>query len=256
MRGTPGAANRTLALLSKLFNLAEKWGLRPDGSNPCRHVEKYRERKIERFLSSEELARLGAALREAERTQIELPSVIAAIRLLLLTGCRLSEILTLRWQDVDIDHQVLRLPESKTGKKVVYLASPALEVFAKAERVDGNPHVIVGKRPRAHLVNLQKPWRRIRAMAGLRDVRIHDLRHSFASMAAAGGLSLPLIGALLGHSQPQTTQRYAHLTADPIRRAADITSSSIAEAIARPLPSGKDAPDARPARLRATRHGA
>ena len=101
MRETPGAANRTLALLSKMFNLAEKWGLRPDGSNPCRHVEKYRERKLERFLSNEELAQLGAALREVERSQVELPSVIAALRLLLLTGCRLSEILTLRWQDVD-----------------------------------------------------------------------------------------------------------------------------------------------------------
>ena len=119
----------------------------------------------------------------------------------------------------------------------MYLAAPALEVIAKVQRVEGNPYVIVGKRPGSHLVNLQKPWRRIRARPDLTDVRIHDLRHSFASVAAAGGLSLPLIGALLGHTQPQTTQRYAHLTADPIRRAADITSSRIAEAIARPLPN-------------------
>ena len=232
MYQTPGAANRALALLSKMFNLAEKWGLRTDGSNPCRHVEKFRERKIERFLSNEELARLGAALREADRTQVELPSVITAIRLLLFTGCRLSEVLTLRWQDVDVDNQVLRLPDSKTGKKIVYLAPPALEVIAKAKRVDGRPYVVVGAKPGSHLVNLQKPWRRIRAKAELNGVRIHDLRHSFASVAAANGGSLQMIGKLLGHAQVQTTARYAHLTADFLRRLNDEVGRLIASALA------------------------
>ncbi len=238
MRDTPGAANRTLALLSKMFNLAEKWGLRPDGSNPSRHVERYPERKLERFLSNAELARLGEVLNEVERTRTESPSAIAAIQLLLFTGCRRSEILTLCWPDVDFENGVLRLPESKTGAKVVYLSPPALEVLNGLAQVDGNPHVIVGAKPGAHLVNLTKPWYRIRAKAGLDDVRIHDLRHSFASMAAAGGLSLPIIGALLGHTQAATTQRYAHLAADPLRQAANLTGKRIADAMAKGVKPG------------------
>jgi integrase len=231
MRDRPIAANRVLALLSKMFNLAEQWGLRPDNSNPCRHVEKYKERKIERFLSNEELARLGEALAEAERTQTEMPSVIAALRLLLFSGCRLSEILTLIWDEVDLENQCLRLRESKTGAKVVYLPPPAIEVLSAIERQVDNPFVIVGAKRGSHLVNLQKPWRRIRQQAGLDDVRIHDLRHSFASVAAASGLSLPIIGALLGHNQPATTARYAHLAADPMKQAAAITGNQIAKAL-------------------------
>src|SRR5512132_2455942 len=117
LRETPHQANRVLALVSKMMNLAEKWGLRPDGSNPCRHVEKYKEAKRERFLSAEELTRLGDVLAEAERTTMESPSVIAAVRLLVLTGCRLSEVLTLRWAFVDFAGACLRLPDSKTGAK-------------------------------------------------------------------------------------------------------------------------------------------
>jgi len=228
MRDRSGAANRTIALLSKMFNLAEKWGLRPDGSNPCRHVEKYKERKVERFLSNDELSRLGEALNEAERTQTEMPSVIAAIRLLLFTGCRLSEILTVQWDEVDLEKQCLRLRESKTGAKIVYLPPPALEVLEDIERQEDNPFVIVGAKPGSHLVNLQKPWRRIRAKADLDDVRIHDLRHSFASVAASSGLSLPMIGALLGHTQPQTTQRYAHLANDPVKAANERVGTALA----------------------------
>jgi integrase len=216
MEDRRGAANRTVALLSKMFNLAEKWGLRADGTNPCRHVEKYRERKVERFLSGEELARLGEVLAEAGRTGSELPSVIAAIRLLLLTGCRLNEILTLRWADVDFGQRALRIRESKTGAKTVYLSDPALEVLQSIKRAPGNPHVIVGEKSGSHIVNLRKPWYRLRAEAGLSDVRIHDLRHTYASYAAASGLSLPIIGALLGHTQPQTTARYAHLANVPL----------------------------------------
>ena len=231
MRATPGAANRTLALLSKMFNLAEKWGLRPDGSNPCRHIEKYPERRIDRFLSNAELADLGKVLAEDEYGRTELPSSIAAIRLLLFTGCRLSEILTLRWEHVDFENQYLRLPESKTGPKLVYLSPPALDLLSDLKREDDNPFVILGRKPGTHQVNLRKPWGRIRKKAGLEDVRIHDLRHSFASMAVAGGLSLPVIGALLGHSQPATTARYAHLADDPLRQAANIAGGRIAAAM-------------------------
>lgn len=186
MRDTPGAANRTLALVSKMLNLAEKWGLRPDGSNPCRHVDRYPERKMERFLSVDELGRLGAVLAEAERTATELRSVIAAVRLLMFTGARLGEILNLEWSHVDFEWSCLRLPESKTGAKVIHLNAPALEVLNGIER-DGSPWVIAGRDPDKPLVNLRKPWHRIRKAAGLDNVRLHDLRHSFASVGAAGG---------------------------------------------------------------------
>ena len=136
MKAKPGAANRCLALLSKMFNLAEKWGIRPDGTNPCRHVEKYPERSLERFLSLAELARLGAALREAEEKG-EHPSVIGALRLLTFTGCRRNEILTLRWEHVDLAGGCLRLPSSKTGKRVVPLGAPALAVLAALPRREG-----------------------------------------------------------------------------------------------------------------------
>ena len=230
MKGRPGAANRTLALLSKMMNLAEKWGLRPDGSNPCRHVERYPERKMERFLSGEELGRLGAVLAEAARTATELPSVIAAIRLLMFTGARLGEILNLEWKHVDFEQSCLRLTESKTGAKVIHLNAPALEILDGIDR-NSSPWVIAGRESIKPLVNLRKPWHRIRAKAGLEGVRLHDLRHSFASIGAAGGLSLPMIGALLGHTQAATTLRYAHLAADPLKQATDMIGRRIAAAM-------------------------
>ena len=234
MKDKPYQGNRTLALLSKFFNWAEQYGYRADGSNPCRHIGKYREQRHERFLSSQELARLGEALAAAERLGKTSPFVIGAIRLLALTGARLSEILTLRWQDVDFDGASLRLPNSKTGKKSIYLNPPALQVLSSLQRGADNPYVIQGERAGAHLVNLQKPWRRIRKAAGLDDVRIHDLRHSFASVAAASGQSLYIIGSLLGHSQPQTTSRYAHLSADPLRAANDAVGERIGSAMKLP----------------------
>jgi integrase len=227
----PYQANRVAALLSKFFNWCERDGHRPDGSNPCRHVEKFGEVKRERFLSSEELTRLGEALRAAEAERTASPWIIGAIRLLALTGARLSEILTLRWEFVNFERAMIRLPDSKTGAKTLYLNAPALNVLTEIPRVDGNPFVIVGERKGARLVNLQKPWRRIRAAAGLDDVRLHDLRHSFASAAVAGGMSLPMIGALLGHSQPQTTARYAHLSADPLRAASEAVAGRISSAL-------------------------
>jgi integrase len=231
LRATPYQANRTLALVSKLFNLAERWGLRPDGSNPCRHVERFKEGKRERFLSGEELGRLGKVLAEAERFAVELPGAIGAIRLLLFTGCRLSEVLDLRWQEVDLERACLRLPDSKTGAKVIYLNGPALGVLAGLERVEGNPYVILGKRKGERLNDLEAPWRRLRAAAGLPDVRLHDLRHSFASVGAGARLGLVLIGKLLGHTQAQTTARYSHLAADPMLQASEIIGQRIAAAL-------------------------
>ena len=231
MRDTPYQANRTLGVLSKMFNLAELWDLRPDGSNPCRHVKRFREEKRERFLSDIEYQRLGAALKEIEVDGTETASAIAAVRLLMLTGCRLSEIQKLRWQHVDLGAGELRLPDTKTGAKVVYLGDPAIAVLERIDRRDGNPWVIAGRKPESHLTDLQHPWRRIRARADLDDVRIHDLRHSFASGGLLVGEGLPMIGKLLGHTQVQTTARYAHLASDPVKSAANRIASRIAKVI-------------------------
>lgn len=231
LRDTPYQANRVLALLSKMFNLAEEWSLRPEGTNPCRRVKKYREERREAFLDISQLTRLGAAIEEAERTGTASASVVGAIRLLLFTGCRLSEILTLRWSEVDLERRCLRLSDSKTGRKVIHLNGPALAVLDALPRKEGNPYVVPGLKPGSHLVNLNKPWRMIRKRAGLDDVRIHDLRHTFASAGAMNGLSLPMLGALLGHSQPSTTNRYAHLAADPVRQANEIIGAVLESAV-------------------------
>ena len=217
--------------MRKMMNLAEEWGLRSEGSNPCRHVKKYREDKRERYLTMEELQRLGATLADAKRNDTETQFALAAIGLLILTGARLSEILTLRWEHVDLANAVLRLPDSKTGAKEIYLSDTAIKLLRDMPRMASNPHVIAGKKTGARLINLQKPWRRIRAAAKLNDVRIHDLRHSFASVAAGKGMSLPIIGKLLGHTQPATTARYAHLAADPIRAASNLIGTEIAAAM-------------------------
>ena len=226
MRDKPYQANRTLGVLSKMFSLAEVWGLRPDGSNPCRHVKRYKERNRERFLSPEETERLGEVLRGAED---EMPSAVAAFRLLLLTGCRLSEIQFLRWEYVKDDY--IELPDAKTGGRVVPLGTRGTRHPGRTfQREDDNPWVIAGRLPGSHITDLQKPWRRIRARAGLEDVRIHDLRHSYASRALALGESLTMIGKLLGHTQVQTTARYAHLARGPrFQTAAARITGSIGE---------------------------
>ena len=229
MRATPYAANRTLGILSAMFTAAELWGIRQDGSNPCRHVKRFREGRRERFLSDEEYRRLGAVLRDAESTGVVAASAIAAIRLLMLTGCRLSEILTLRWEHVALEAAKLRLPDSKTGAKVVHLGEPAVEVLRGIAPVEGNPWVIAGRRPGSRVASLHFPWGRIRNRADLDDVRLHDLRHSFASGGLLVGEGLPMIGKLLGHSQVQTTARYAHLADDPVKEAADRIAGRIAE---------------------------
>lgn len=227
LRPKPYQGNRLLAVLSKFFNWAEMHGHRADATNPCRHIKKYRERKRERFLTDHELERLGEVLTQAERDRLASPWVIAAIRLLILTGARHGEIRKLLWSEVDLPRRMLRLHDSKTNEKTVYLSEAAIEILSSIPRLNDNPHVICGDKSGSCLVNLQKPWRRIRQMANLGDVRIHDLRHSFASFAAARGHSLQAIGALLGHAQPSTTARYTHLTQSGIARTNDDVSDSI-----------------------------
>lgn len=227
--GGKGTAARSVAVLGAIFTFAVARELRPD--NPVRGVKLFKGERKERFLSAAELARLGDALVAAEQGGTTSPYAIAAIRLLLLTGARKSEILTLRWEHVDFERKWLRLPQSKTGAKVIPLGSPPLELLADLPRQDGNPYVICGDKPGQHFVGLTKAWERIRERAELGGLRIHDLRHSFASVAVAGGDSLYLIGKVLGHKQARTTEIYAHLADDPLRAVADRTAGQIAQAM-------------------------
>lgn len=226
-RHKPYQANRNIEIISKMFNLAELWGLRPDGTNPRRHIKKYAERKRERYYSTSELQAIGRTLHEMEAERIELPSAIAAVRLLLFTGCRLNEIMKLKWEYVDIPYSALRLPDSKTGAKIVNLGQAAIDVLNSIERLPDNPYVITGRNLGAPLTDLQPFWQRVRARAGLKDARIHDLRHTFASVAVSNGFTLPMIGKLLGHTQVQTTARYAHLAREPQVIAANEVTSLI-----------------------------
>jgi integrase len=228
LRQTPVTANRAVLFLSSFFSWCERHGLRDKNTNPAVGVEKFKEKSRERFLSARELGRLGIALARAERKQTETPWVLAAIRLLIFTGMRRNEVLGLRWQHVNTDRAMLSLPESKTGSRAVYLSAPALAVLTSLPRVAKNPFVIVGEKAGRHLINLRKPWKRICKVARLNDVRLHDLRHSFASVGASGGVSLPIIGRLLGHTQGATTERYSHLSADPVRAANEAVGSQIA----------------------------
>lgn len=219
LRNTPITANRVVALLSKFFNWCELKAFRPKQSNPAKGIALNKERSKERFLNPRELARVGVALARAERNETETPFAIAAIRLLIFTGCRRDEILNLHWDQIDFNNAMMTLPETKTGSRVVYLSAPAFEVLSSLPRQKKNPHVIVGQSDGKRLVNLRKVWLRICKVARLKGVRVHDLRHSFASVGAAGGVPLQMIGKLLGHSKSSTTEKYTHLAADPLRAA-------------------------------------
>lgn len=250
------AANRVVSLIGTIYEFGLQEKILPKGTeNPAVGIEPFNEQQRQRYLTGEELQRLGDAIREAEMTG--LPQIVdetkkskharkienrftkidqhaaAAIRLLLFTGCRLHEILDLHWTEYDAGRGLLFLPDSKTGKKTVVLSAPAIAILDSLPRVGG--YVIAGEsagtkeeKPRA---DLNRPWRSVRKHAGIDDVRIHDLRHSFASVGAGAGLGLPIIGNLLGHSQPSTTQRYAHVAVDPARRAADIIAGEIEKAM-------------------------
>lgn len=227
----PRAANHALSVMSKLMTWAEDQGYRDEDTNPCRRIQRYKENKREKFLQPDELSRLGAALDKAAAGNLVGPFALAALRLLILTGARLNEILTLEWSHVDFDRRILFLPDSKTGKKPLSLNDAAAAILKELPRLANNPYVIVGNRHGHHLVNLQKPWQIVRKLAGLNTVRIHDLRHTFASIAVASGGSLPILGRQLGHSHPQTTQRYAHLADDPVRELTQTTGQALSQAL-------------------------
>jgi integrase len=228
-RGGRGAAAQALAVLGAVMTFAIQRGLRDD--NPVRGVKRPAVRRMERFLSEAEIARLGEAVAEEAKATGD-PYPAAAIRLLLLTGCRRSEILGLRWEWIDFERAMIFLPDSKTGRKPIYLNAPALEVLEKLPRQLGNPHVICGHRVGDAYVGLHKVWCRVRTAAGLPGVRLHDLRHSYASIGAAGNNSLLILGKLLGHRHTVTTERYSHLSADPMRQAAEAIGQRISTALA------------------------
>ncbi len=259
MAKTPHNANRLIAAVGSLYSYAGKHSLVPEGYNPARGIEKYREEGRERYLTSEELERLGLALREGEtvgipwsvdashpnskhvpktwkdrRERVD-PHAVAAIRLLLFTGARLREILTARWDYVDVERGLMFLPASKTGRKTLVLNGAALDIINQLGANRGsNPFVIPGEKKEAPRADLKRPWNAIRRRAKLEGVRLHDLRHTFASVGAGSSLGLQIVGKLLGHSQPQTTARYAHLDTDPLRRAANLIGEQLASALAGP----------------------
>jgi integrase len=248
---TPFQANRVLAVIASMYSYAIQAGLVPEGISPARGITKFKEDRRERFLTGEELERLGAAIREAETvgipwrvdesdpnakhvpmkkrlTKID-PVAAGALRLLLFTGCRLLEILHLRWEHVDFERGCLFLPDSKSGQKTVILNAPALAVLNALER--RGPNVVPGDDPTQPRHDLKRPWDAVTRQAGLTGVRLHDLRHTYASFGAGGGLGLPIIGRLLGHTQAATTARYAHLDNDPLRCASEAIAGRIAAAL-------------------------
>lgn len=225
-RDTPYLANRGVMILSKMLNLAEDWGLRPMNTNPTKRIKRYPEEEKKRYLSEEKQERLGDVLATMlQREQIS-RYVFAAFYMLLLTGCRLSEIQKLKWDYVTRTH--LELPDSKTGRRRIPLPREACAVLDTLERREGNPYVILGTHGQGHYNDLQKPWRKIRGLAGLDDVRVHDLRHTYASVAVINGIDPFMLKEILGHKNLSTTLRYAHLSDDAVQKAAGQIANRLA----------------------------
>jgi integrase len=256
--GGKGAATRTVRLLGGIFSYAVARGYLQ--ANPRHGVKVYADGKGERFLNSDELARLGDALEEAEtvglpwqisdgpnakhrphkggdQREVISPYAVAAIRLLLFTGCRAGEILSLTWADVDFERGLLNLRDSKTGAKKVWLSAPALQVLAELPRA--GDYIIAGSVPDKPRSDLKRPWKRVTAHAGMADLKLHDLRHSFASAGAASGMGLGMVGKLLGHASPATTARYSHYADNAAQAAANAIASGIAAALGGSKPTAE-----------------
>lgn len=228
VKGGKGTATRTVGLLGGIMSFAVSRQLRPD--NPVRGVKRYPDRKGERYLSAAELARLGEALASMEQEGAN-PAAIAIIRFLAFTGARKNEVTRLRWSEVDLERGYLRLGDSKTGAKVIPIGAPAVEVLASLTAVEESPFVFPATSGDAAFQGTEKVWRKLRERAGFPELRLHDLRHSFASVGLARGDALPVIGAILGHSDIKTTSRYAHLADDPVRQSADAIAKTVAAAL-------------------------
>jgi integrase len=275
LKDIPAHANRILRVLSKMFNLAEDWGLRPANSNPVTNIERYKEDPRERYLSGKELTALGKILDEIEHDGSESIHFISLIRLLLLTGARLREIMHAKWEWVHSETGLLMLPDSKTGKKIIHLSPAALQVLKNTPRIKGNPYIIVGGKEGQPLISPKKPWMRVKERTAIEllrgheeygeliktlerelkttptyeelckeakkqkldepvsitDVRMHDLRHTYASICVGQGMSIQMVAKLLGHSQTRTSERYAHLAHNPVSNAAADIGDSISSLI-------------------------
>jgi integrase len=265
---TPYCANRVLALLGSFFAYAERQGIRPKHTNPAHEVGPYAEKSRERFMTPSEVARLGEALTRAERIGLPVPEAlahrgrgmshkrrakltgkkrgpykrtqkedslhpanpfaVAAIRFLLLTGWREGEALTLKWSDVNFERGTATLTDTKTGRSQRVIGAPAMLVLSQLPNDSSSPYIFTGRDVGKPLRDLSRVWYAVRSAAKLDDLRLHDLRHSFASVTASSGGSLLLIGKLLGHKDTSTTAKYAHLLDDPVRAAADTASKSLA----------------------------
>lgn len=229
----PIGCNRSLGTLSSILSKSELWGYRDRNSNPCFRLDRYPENKRERFLTEQEFASLELAMQQAERTLSVSPYAIAMIRIMMHTGCRPGEARFLKWEYIDFENKLIRLPKEATKEKrpKTLFITPFLEAALKSLKpMPGNPYVIVSERCTGKAYTcMKKPWDRIKKAAGIKTpLHLHDLRHSHASVANSLGYSLPMIGALLGHTQAQTTLRYAHLATGHLRKAAEEISARIA----------------------------
>ena len=228
LKDKPTQANRCVSVLSKILNMCSRWGYRNGMENPCVQIERYKEKKHNRFLDQDELSRLWAALDQYEQSKEISAYAVFAFRLLILTGCRLGEIRTLKWEYIKGKH--IEFPDSKTGYKRLPINNEVIAILGTIPKQENNEYVICGSVEGQPVINLQKSWRRIRAKAALDEVRIHDLRHTFASHAVMGGTSLAIVSKLLGHSQIATTMRYAHLADKELLEASQNIGSNLMRA--------------------------
>ena len=228
MADRPGAANRAMPVLSMMMRMAELWEYRSHNSNPCKNARRYRMQPRERFLAAEEMARLNAVL---TRDEFYCPQAVAVIRLLMLTGCRFGEVVSLEWDWIRGTR--IRLPDSKSGPRTVWLSSAARAVIDAIPRYSPDcPFLFPARPPTRHIDNFEYQWTRIRNEAGLPGLRLHDLRHSWASVAAMNGVDMVTVAKLLGHALVETTERYVHLSDRSVADAADRVSNRIHAALA------------------------
>ena len=217
MYQTPHGANRFLSLMSKMMNLAERWEYRPLNSNPCRHIERYKEEGRQIYLSMEQIEKIGHVIKQMEQT--ESIFVLSAIKLLLFTGRRTGEILTLKWDYIDFENSKMNLPDTKTGAKSFFFSPTVKQILLNLPNKEGFVFKSVLKYKR--VTTVRHIWKKICKLAKIENVRVHDLRHTYASLAVQNGYSLPIISKMLGHADIKTTQRYAHLHDDPVNQAVE-----------------------------------
>jgi len=203
-----------------MMNLAEKWEFRALNSNPCKHIDRYKEKPREVYLTLDQLERVGLAMKQLKA--IESEYVLGVIKLLILTACRKSEILNLKWEYIDFNNSCMNLPDTKTGERKIHLNPSAISILQSLERK--SDYVFVSRVQNKRITDISLTWKKICNIAELKNVRPHDLRHTFASHAVNNGFSLPIIAKMLGHKDLKTTQRYAHLHEDPVKKANDNVS--------------------------------